>query len=751
MITNVMSIQKLIVLLSISWILTACNGDDNSSPNKSPKTIAVNAQDSISFSSTKALVAVDLRQRVHAQDGQALIISNVRHINGDCEISSINGLSFNIVTHDSDVCRFKYSVKPSSGRYIGDADGIAQVVINDSPSASDFLPPASKTLERSESFTFDKKALFIEDGFNLDPTSLYLIGDTKSGELGKISDANDVSFTYKAPDSSGTVRVFYTEVNATKTIVKSGVVYIAIGQHENRNPVAYDSTLDNKSILDGPQTIDVMMSDPDDDKTQLLYVHPILGTANIISDHEFEYTPILKGHDYITFVVSDHNGGYGIGMTDFTLSEYRDIYDDSQKLLFSAPFVMSDQQMSSFSGTHYESGAFGLSGTYPTFTKNLAESYCIVNGMSLPSLSQLQSMRKNVLNDKPVYSNEEYQWHSGLPFISKDSSYFSLNDGKIYDSSDNAYFTCVKNMGDHKWVFLKNSILTVLGQTTEIPIVEVFGDHKTPRPPKDVNLQLDKLLVAVDGTLVDNPDDYVKVTFNYDNLRIDKIASDVDSDSISVNATITEPKTEGSVAVNIGFGECKPGTSPAESQRISCVRIVDITSSGSLKTDKLSLPIPSNMLLMSGTDSTDLTQFVELGTDEATWAAFNYSKGSYSTRDLWRKILKPVCDQMNLYKIAGRTNWTVGEDFSDGTDFNLGVLNYDDSVDAEAWRKYIQDADDNSLEFDYKYTATINNTWKHSYSAIGYLSTGDMSQPLNRRVQSGVVDRYTFPSCYSRG
>ncbi|HIF9399806.1 TPA: Ig-like domain-containing protein [Photobacterium damselae] len=655
-------------------------------------------------------------------------------------------MSFNIVTHNSDVCRFKYSVKPLSGRYIVDADGITQVVINDSPSEGDFLPPTSKTLEQSESFTFYKKALFIEDDFKLDPTSLYLIGDTKSGELGKISDANDVSFTYMAPDSSGTVRVFYTEVNATKAIVKSGVVYIAIGLHENRNPVAYDSTLDNKSVLNGPQTIDVMMSDPDGDKTQLLYVHP----ANVISDHEFEYTPILKGHDYITFVVSDHNGGYGIGMIDFTVSEYRDIYDDSQKLLFSAPFVMSDQKMSSFSGTHYESGAFGLSGTYPTFTKNLAESYCTVNGMSLPSLSQLQSMRKNVLHDKPVYLNEEYQWHSGLPFISKDSSYFSLNDGKIYDSSDNAYFTCVKNMGDHKWVFLKNSVLTVLGRDTEIPIVEDFGDHVIPRPPRDINLQLDKLIVSVHGKLVDNPDDYVKVTLHYNNIRIDKIASDVDGDSISVNATIKEPKTEGAVSVNIGFGECKPGTSPSESQRISCVRVVSLMSSGSYKNSKLSLPIPSNVLMLSGADSADIAQFYEIGTDEATWAAFNFSNGSGTMKNLWRKIAKPVCDRMNLFKIEGRTNWSVGKSMSDGYDPVMGRLSIEDFDDADERRKYLQEADDDNLGVSSNYTATITNTNHNVYTAIGYLNTGDPDKDIAvLNVSSDTVNRYIFPSCYS--
>ncbi|KJG22356.1 hypothetical protein UB37_09250 [Photobacterium iliopiscarium] len=89
------------------------------------KKSAINAQDPLSFSSTKNTQVIDLRQKVTAEDNQYLIIEDIESIDNRCIFNTINGITFKVTTNGADVCRFKYHVKPQSSKYKGTNKTIA--------------------------------------------------------------------------------------------------------------------------------------------------------------------------------------------------------------------------------------------------------------------------------------------------------------------------------------------------------------------------------------------------------------------------------------------------------------------------------------------------------------------------------------------------------------------------------------------------------------------------------------------------
>ncbi|PSW87644.1 Ig-like domain-containing protein, partial [Photobacterium iliopiscarium] len=175
----------------------------------------------------------------------------------------------------------------------------------------DYLPPISRTMSESSTLTLDKDDLLIETGFDIDPNSIYLIGETKSGDVGNVeTDGNSIIYT-SPDDTTGIVRVFYSERNVDSTIVKPGVIYIAIGQKNNTNPQANDAELEPMALTDIKREISVkdLISDLDKDSLKLIDIKSILGSTTINSNDSFIYTPSISGKEVLTYIISDHNGG----------------------------------------------------------------------------------------------------------------------------------------------------------------------------------------------------------------------------------------------------------------------------------------------------------------------------------------------------------------------------------------------------------------------------------------------------------
>ncbi|MCG3846595.1 hypothetical protein, partial [Photobacterium damselae] len=167
--------------------LFGCN-DSNGSDNTPPEKVSINAQDALTFSTLDTNTTIDLRQLVHAQNHEPLLISDVKSINGDCDILSVDGLHFNVYTRNADVCRFEYSVKPASNAQTGSAKAVAQVVVNEEPKQGDMFPPISRTMHKNETVSFTLKDLVTDPNKNkIDPNSVVVLNSSGAGETGTLS------------------------------------------------------------------------------------------------------------------------------------------------------------------------------------------------------------------------------------------------------------------------------------------------------------------------------------------------------------------------------------------------------------------------------------------------------------------------------------------------------------------------------------------------------------------------------------
>ncbi|MGI2800859.1 Ig-like domain-containing protein [Photobacterium damselae] len=729
---------------SFLLILFGCGGGDGdnneTNGNSNVKNISINAQDLLTFTKGNSRYTVDLRDKVTAEDGQSLIISNLNELDNNCSITEKNSLTFSVYTNNNSVCRFKYSVEPSSSDYKGNAEAIVQVVSTSDYKTGTYLPPVSKTVQESGKIVFDSSDLLIESGFGIDPDSIQLIGDTESKDIGFIESADEKSIIYQAPEATtGTVRIFYSEIDKINNIVRPGVIYIAIGQDSNSSPVAINNTLDDLYLTNGQLDIDISayISDDDGDDLQLIYLSVFLGNAEITSDKTFHYSiDGTTGRESIVYVVSDHNGGYGIGTLSFYIKAYEYIFDETQNLLFSPPFVFSDLNDDSImSGSFHEDGITGIPGLYPTFDRTLATGYCQTKGMKLATLNQLKAMRKSVLDDKPVFLSE-YKWNSGLPFLTIDDNSISLDNGTENNAVKIGYFSCVKDFGDKPWEFIQPYYGSKFGVDTTVFIVAESGDGFVFYPENDYDLAYSVSEFKVDGVdRIDVFDDYIDVNIKANVINVKR---KIEDDSvINLRLSILDETSKATTTLIYGLTKCSSEfSSPELANDFLCVNTV--TGNGS---EKFTLAISNDILDANNVSGLSDDPYIGLG--YVKFANIKWGGESYENRKQWLDNLKKMCVIMNQLKIDGRDNWDAGADnIPDHYVQKVFLLNDDDLAVASSYTEWLakQDGSVDSSNYGQGYVPLDPNFdfyINQLYSLAGFASQNDGTTLV-------------FPSCYSK-
>lgn len=663
------NMKKYLIFSLLPLILLGCGNESDNDDGSSPqKKIAINAQDSLSFSPTKNTQVIDVRQKVTAEDNQDLIIDDVENIDNNCTVKNINGLTFKVTTNNAGVCRFKYHVKPQSSKYKGTSEAIAQVVVTEDYTKGDFLPPVSRTITESHSITLDNKDLLIEPGFEIDSTSVYLRGETASTDIGSVT-ADASSITYQAPsDTTGTVRIFYTEIDSLNNIAKPGIAYIAIGQKGNHNPTALDKELEPKNLINGTVNIDISDYISDQDKSdtlQLISVKSFLGSVTIDSEHSFNYNPRISGTEILTYIVSDHNGGYGIGTLSFTVTQYEMIIDEKQQLVFTPPLTLSQLEHTGdiYTDLYNEDGTTGLIGKYPTFDQELANAYCTTKGMATPSILSLQKMRTNVLGDKPIFLSK-YLWHSGKPYITIDSDSISLDTGEITPSID-GYFSCADSLVPKTWNFVSK----YYGSTYDVP-TSVYLTSKTesggsvilPRSKYNLNYTVESM--NVNGDLIDpsRASEFIKVDITGNEITISK-NNEYSEFAVNVTLLISDPIAGTSTTkLVLGITICPMDIqNPPDANRLGC-----IFAAHGINNELFTLAFSNTLLNTMGIDP---ERYNNIG-DREIGSGFSFYKGiswqntstTNEKKTEWLDVINQACDVMNNLKLAGRTNWTAGAD-----------------------------------------------------------------------------------------
>lgn len=693
-------IDKYYLLLIISGIISGCNGSSSDSSDIDSsiqrKIISINAQSSLSFGQTKSTEIIDLRQRVKSDNNQPLIIGRVDSLDDNCDIVGVDSLTFQVQTYDSSVCRFKYSVKPALSEFSGEASDISQLVVNDDPEQDQYLPPVSRTMKPLSKIVLDDTSLLIEDGYEIVTDSLEVIGDTESGDIGSLADVTEKGFTYTAPDTQGIIRIFYTEKNKNTNNVKSGVVYIAIGQNENTSPIVEDHTLERTYIVDGGRIINIAsyVKDLDGDNIQLIDTQSFLGTTTITSEDTFSYKPINVGSEYIVYTVSDHNGGYGIGTLNFGVDMYRSIVDKDQNLEFLPPDTLSSlSDMDSYSGLVHENGTAGIDGDYPSFANNLAEAYCYSRGARLPILSELQNMRSDILNNQPIYETS-FRWHSSVEYLlSSGQGGFSLRDGES-SSETVGYFSCVRKLLYDNWNFLSNVYRGNFGESTTVYIGTTDGGVNIPMNVDDYKLspQVDKLLIK--GVSDPKPEDYLDISL-LQNKIIVKLKKEVDPDDVSLHLIVNDESAEDSTNIYYGVSVCEEGVTPEESATVKCVRVV----TEEVSKLKFTLAMSDSVLLALNTPIDVLKDFPYVGSGDLKWRYLQWGLTTSEQRDWRNSVLSNACQAMNELKIDNRSNWTTKANFSRKTGKTGGIFSLEgrDAEDTFLYTHYMRDVDGGTL------------------------------------------------------
>lgn len=663
--------RNVILLLVLPLFLFGCDSEDVASSEpigdieNNPIAIKIETSNAVDFSALNVTTKVDLSKNVKSSGPQTLRIKSVTPIVGDgtCNVIGIKGLTYTVETGNSQVCRFNYAIEPSSADYSGVGNGVSQVVVTDTSADKDVLTPLSFTMKNSQNNVISNLeinlSLTLPAGFSLVDSSLVITNGTDDPGS-TVVDHNLI--TYSAPmDFEGVTIIYYTAVNdENSTEVRPGIIYITIGQGSNTAPtvkgivILPDMVLSDTSSGYFNISVSDFVSDVDGDKLQIVDIYANgLGAILNINTLDFDYAPYLTSRQYITYVISDHHGGYSIGTLQFDVSSYKPIiYND---ITFTPPMLINEVS-GVFTSTYTEVGVSGTAGIYPTFSKELAKAYCTTQGLILATTQELKNIYINVLNGTSVYDSV-YKWHAGMPFIGSDGS-FSLYNG-VSGQETEGYFTCFNVKGDaNDYGFVKQVFVGKLNIATFIYASMVINGDQYFLPGNSFNLE-----ASIVDTDPPNREASVKISIIENTVTVSQRPDTPSVFHVTVKLTdpgVLKPGSDTTMLV-VGLNQCSQDASMVDMQLTGCVPIINVTANDMKITG--ALPNPVIEMLLDGFDIERPALLMTTETQPAySYYNFNAMYDTYTVDELKALIGEygdAYCDVFNANEISGRSNWTT--------------------------------------------------------------------------------------------
>lgn len=597
----------------LALLLTACGGEETSSSydggESGPTTtdITIQTQNTLDRAPEGERVTIDLSEHVRSNDTKALTLTAVTPMSdyNHCDVLDIQGLTFKVSTSQAQVCRYDYRVEPSQSDLSGTGTGISQVVVSDAyDGTQETLTPISKTVTESKTIDIDVSET-LPSGFALDEDSLDLTSDmTDPGEI--TVEGNIIRYT--APeDTAGTTQIYYTAVNETTAEVLPGLIHIAVSLSGNTAPVAQLEPEMNPRVLtdspDGSFEFDVAqyVVDAEGDNVQLIdvYTHG-LGFADIHPlSTAFTYTPNGTGTQSLTYVVTDHRGGVGVGTLVFEVDAYYAIYDASQDLTFEPTYTQEEISAMNgvYSDLHWENGTQGEVGYHPVFDRELAEAYCQTRGLVLPTRSQLSTLFTGELAREPVFTSQ-YQWPSGAPYIASDG-WVSLSNGQSSTATANGYVFCIQYIASASDYSFTESIVPAQWDSEVIiaASAETSDGNQVPLPTEAYDLQ-----ATVVSTLPEGRESQVNVDIDGNRVTVSTLFPEIKTATV----TLTDPSVQGSideVSLVVGLAQCDNSLDFETMQRLGCVPVIHFRDT----TEAFTGSLTNNTQLSIGFDCTQMT------------------------------------------------------------------------------------------------------------------------------------------------
>ncbi|HIF9445333.1 TPA: hypothetical protein ACX6SI_001619 [Photobacterium damselae] len=421
------------------------NGHNNSSEDIStPQHESLIALDSFDLSNIKDEYYIDLKDKMISSNGSDVRLGNLSLLNDDkrCNIISRDNYGFTIDASEAKGCSYHYSVISNNinAKSNHSITAVSRVAISKNLDNVQLTPIAAAT-SNGEPVTIDLKASLAESGYVLDTNNFVLSNDVVLSDP-PLSNSNlDVDvinnkITYSpSSDFYGVERILYQYSNSNNEVLL-GAVDVAVSVGINTTPEAENFAFiptgmsevvnSNEEVV-----IDIknFISDPDkDDKLQLVgaYTYNAQVTIppdvdNSFDDTVFKFKARDAGTYNISYIVSDHNGGYAVGVVFVAVKGlYNNIILEKfdPDVLLSPPLLVSEAINS---GILFISGPEG-NGTdsldkvvNATHNWYVANGYCEARGGSLPSIQQLEALYdKYHSGSTSVFS--ETHWPIDVPY-----------------------------------------------------------------------------------------------------------------------------------------------------------------------------------------------------------------------------------------------------------------------------------------------------------------------------------------------
>ncbi|MBT0271275.1 peptidase, partial [Vibrio campbellii] len=407
------SIASLLLL-----VLFGCGGEGDKGDNASTATdnvladnvLAPLASDAFNqLSMADGQTQVSLKESVVDPQGLPVTLESVTVSHADCPApTSINReqLSFTVEANGPDMCFYGYTVKnhPKEIEHAKSASAQSNVMINLTSDPAQ-LAPKSRTTNVDETIKIEVRDPDLTAGYTLDREVVVMGDGVASG-----NSETDV-ITYEA-NSQGVTRLVYTMTNADGSALLVGTVDVAVSGPGNHAPVATDASFrmesDDIESPQTPQTFDLSayVSDEDDgDDIQLILVDAWnaqvdLAAPDDTSNLSFTFKPRHAGFHYVTYVVTDHKGGYGVAqvkieVVDLSAGATWGNIQMGLKLFF-GPLTSSEADLQGVTSTssNFDSNDADVA----TFNFVRAEDSCQSKGR-LPTSDELKALAQYIISD----------------------------------------------------------------------------------------------------------------------------------------------------------------------------------------------------------------------------------------------------------------------------------------------------------------------------------------------------------------
>lgn len=453
-----------LIILSSALAISGCgpksdsNQDDSESGGSGNSTVSLSVSDSFEKVQVASGVAtIDLQSKTIASDSNAAIqLSQMTQIGEDrseCAVVDIRDTYFQIDTTRSKSCDYHVYMTAKGSEANTPAIGTVRVVVSnleDTTAAPPQLPALSMTVEKSQC-----KQVNVVDALQgqVDLTGYELNDDIQAlgggGEAtANIAGENVIEF---CGFESSVNQIYYSMTSSDGENTSAGVLSASVSTDISIAPQA-DNFSGPVVKPNMPITIDVCASGQPEAQTsedchiateledadlQLIGVYSYDSTVSVLDKDDVTNTSFIfeaenLGSYDVSYMISDHRGGYDVGVTRVVVTDDPQLpgWDDitlSDGTVYKAPLTTLSAEVDGklVEESYIEttpSGIFDVAIYGYDNAKQLCESY----GMSLPTLSQMQDLYSEVGN---VSSSEG--WPVGrnywLDASEGSSDYFSMD------------------------------------------------------------------------------------------------------------------------------------------------------------------------------------------------------------------------------------------------------------------------------------------------------------------------------------